>query len=193
MTANGSPKDSGQTVWDQTVATNLKRLRTMRGLSTTRLSALLKDRGQSIPPTGITRIEKGQRRVSAGELASLAVVLRVSPLTLLLPWTERPEEQVGLPGIGAVTTDQLWLWADGVLPLDVSDADPQGDQQRFKLDSRPPWARDWARYLTFIEALKVGDEAGKLFDQAQGEGLTPREVLEKWQTSWRHPREERPS
>lgn len=68
---------------DRQLAVNLLRARNARGLSTTRLSAALKEFGQPIPPTGITRIEKGQRHVSASELIALGEVLNVDPMMLV--------------------------------------------------------------------------------------------------------------
>lgn len=125
----------------QQVAANLLRLRTKRGLSTTQLSATLGELGQPIPATGITRIEKGQRHVSADDLVALAIALQVSPLTLLLPWLESADAEVEIAGVGTVTAHQAWFWAMGFRPLSVSDSDPDGDLQRFPLDALPPWAR----------------------------------------------------
>lgn len=62
---------------------NIKRIREGRGMSTTRLAAALEQLGQPIPATGITRIEKGQRRVDVDELIALAEVLDVDPIRLL--------------------------------------------------------------------------------------------------------------
>lgn len=185
MTANEPAEDTSHSGWDGQVARNVARVRTARGVSTTRLSAQLKELGQSIPPTGITRIEKGQRRVSAGELAALAVALRVSPLTLLLPWTDAPDEQVDVPGLGPVTAERLWMWADGAVPLEMSESDPQGDEQRYRLDSRPAWARDWSRYLSFMEVVRLGDRAGDMFNEARDKGVSPQEFAETWRRSTR--------
>jgi len=105
------------------------------------LSALLGQLEQPIPATGITRIEKEQRRVNASELFGLAVALQVSPLTLLLPWPENADAEVEITAIGTMTAEQAWDWAMGFQPPALSDADPVGDLQRFPLDSLPPWAR----------------------------------------------------
>lgn len=126
---------------DRQVGANLLELRTKRGLSTTRLATALKEIGQSIPATGITRIEKGQRRVAVGELFALAVVLQVSPLTLLLPWPESPDADVEVTAVGPTTAREVWDWALGLQPPKLSETDPVGDLQRFPLDSLPPWAR----------------------------------------------------
>jgi hypothetical protein len=125
----------------QHTAHNIKRLRNNRGISTTRLSAALNKLGRQIPATGITRIEKGQRRVDTGDLFALAAVLDVSPLTLLLPWPEDPDTEVEITGVGSMTARQAWAWALGRRPPTLDSADPAADLQRFHLDSLPPWAR----------------------------------------------------
>lgn len=110
---------------------------------------------------------------------ALALVLRVSPLTLLLPWTERPDEEVELAGVGLVTADRVWDWADGRAPLVASESDPRGDRQRYRLDARPPWARAWVQNATMAELAEAvqnyDPEAGKAFREAlagrsEGEG-----------------------
>lgn len=70
------------------VRRNILRLRTERRLTTARLSAALKELGQPIQPTGITKLEKGERRVDVDDLVALAVALHVSPAQLLEPPTE---------------------------------------------------------------------------------------------------------
>ncbi|MEU0098283.1 helix-turn-helix transcriptional regulator [Streptomyces sp. NPDC006267] len=71
-------------VGDQ-VRVNLLRLRTVRRLSTTKLSAALRQAGRPIPPTGITRIEKGERRVDVDDLLALAQALEVPYGQLIEP------------------------------------------------------------------------------------------------------------
>lgn len=136
-----SAKQSEVSPTDRQVALNLVRLRAMRGVSTTRLAAALKSAGRSIPATGITRIEKEQRRVDAGDLVALAAALGVSPMTLLLPWPDDPDVEGEITGMDGVTARDVWDWALGLYPLTRSTTDPVGDAQRFRLDSLPPWAR----------------------------------------------------
>src|SRR3954469_12722831 len=112
MTATTPPSEGRDTGWgpiSRYVAETLVRLRTTRGLSTTRLSAALKEIGHAIPPTGITRIEKGTRRVDSDDLVALAVVLKVSPTALLLPSTI--VGTVELTDGKAVAALDAWLWA----------------------------------------------------------------------------------
>jgi transcriptional regulator with XRE-family HTH domain len=102
------------------VAANLRRIRQRKGMSTAQLSRRLRELGQPIPDTGITKIEKGVRRVDVDDLVALAVALEVTPNALLLPEMDTPHiasafyltprEEEGRPG-------DLWAWATGELPL----------------------------------------------------------------------------
>ncbi|WP_073927778.1 helix-turn-helix transcriptional regulator [Streptomyces sp. CB03911] len=97
------------------MAANLLRLRTARGLSTTQLANAVKELGQSIPATGITRIEKGERRVDVDDLIAFALALNVAPNALLLPpdWSDA---EVDLVPEVTLSTRQAWLWAEGRSP-----------------------------------------------------------------------------
>jgi len=72
----------------------------------------------SINPVGIRRIEARERRVTPDDLTALAVALKVSPVTLLMPGlpdAEDPTEMVEVTGIDAkVPAAKLltWLRAD---------------------------------------------------------------------------------
>lgn len=147
MTVNPTPPKPKPTGWgpvSRYVADNLVRLRMDRSLSTTRLSAALKEIGHSIPATGITRIEKGQRRVDVDDLVALAVVLKVSPTALLLPPSLLGE--VELAPRRSVNAIEAWTWAMSRYPLDLPKE--QGEARRTALDdhqmhSLPPGLRTW--------------------------------------------------
>ncbi|WP_435272192.1 helix-turn-helix domain-containing protein [Streptomyces parvulus] len=123
------------------VRANVERVRESRGMTKKQLADRVSELGRPIPPLGISRIEAGTRRVDADDLVALAVALRVSPSTLLLPSgpADRPAH---VTAAGTVTTVEAWLWADGIRPLKLSDQDPSGDVQRYQLDARPAWARN---------------------------------------------------
>jgi len=72
---------------------NVERLRAERDLSLNRLSALLEEAGRPVPPLGLSRMIKAERRVDVDELVALAEVLDVTPDVLLAP----PEEAAGDP------------------------------------------------------------------------------------------------
>lgn len=96
-------------------AENLRRIRDARGLSTARLSKLLEDVGRPIQPTGITKIEKKERKVDVDDLVALALVLNVSPLALLLPPVDG-DESVSLAPAVEVPAWLAWEWAEGTSP-----------------------------------------------------------------------------
>lgn len=81
-----TPKPLGSA--GEQVARNVKLIREAQRLSTTKLAALLAEAGQPIPATGITRIEKGQRRVDVDDLIAIAAVFGVRPETLWAPPAE---------------------------------------------------------------------------------------------------------
>ena len=64
---------------------NLVRIRQSRALSTTALATKMTALGRPMHATGITKIEKGDRRVDVDDLAALAQVLRVGMAQLLEP------------------------------------------------------------------------------------------------------------
>lgn len=146
VTANPTPPKSKAAGWgpvSRYVADNLVRLRKARSLSTTRLSAELKEIGHSIPATGITRIEKGERRVDVDDLMALAAALKVSPTAFLLPPTLVGDVEIApdltLPAVEA------WLWATSRRPLSLPG---EGEARSTASDdhqvhSLPPGLRQW--------------------------------------------------
>jgi transcriptional regulator with XRE-family HTH domain len=64
---------------------NVERLRQERGLSLNRLSAELERAGRPIPPLGLSRIARAERRVDVDEFLALAEVLGTTPGELLAP------------------------------------------------------------------------------------------------------------
>jgi hypothetical protein len=116
----GRPKAAGPS--SERVAHNVRRIRLSRnGMTTAALSRLLAAAGQQIADTGITRIEKGDRRVDVDDLVALAVALRCSPARLLLPEAHAP--MVDLTATHDITPttvanmEQMWAWATGERPL----------------------------------------------------------------------------
>lgn len=97
------------------VRANIKRLREKRGLSYRELSERLTAAGRPIPTLGLSRIEKGERRVDTDDLMALSIVLGVNPQAFLLPPTIHGESEV--TGAGSVRNESLWDWADGRLLL----------------------------------------------------------------------------
>ncbi len=122
------------------VGQNVKRLRDRRDLSIYALSGALERVGRPITPSAIAKIEKNQRQVSVDDLAALAIVLGVSPSALLIPFTDRPDEQVEITGGGAVPALAAWEWADGKTPIRYApDRHPETQWREYELYGRPAW------------------------------------------------------
>lgn len=105
----------------KTVAENLARLRKLRGYTTRQLSGLLERNGRAIPASGITRMEKAERQVTADELVALAAALGVNPSALLLPVNVDQDDAVEVTGAGTHRAETFWHWADGGGPLPLKE------------------------------------------------------------------------
>lgn len=113
---------------------NVRQLRERRGLTVRQLSARLTELGRPILPSGITKIEQGQRRVDADDLVALAVALGVTPNRLLL--TGRvADDTVRLTPAVEVSQVAAWWWATGEQRLPGPHAVP--DDRQFGAENRP--------------------------------------------------------
>ena len=101
----------------ETVAANVKQLRTHRGLTQADLSERLTDIGRPIPVASIGKLETGLRKIEVDDLVVLAIALDVSPLTLLLPGSRRATDPVAATGV-TTNAGRLWEWALGVRSLE---------------------------------------------------------------------------
>lgn len=123
------------------VRLNIKRLREERGLSYAALSRGLAEVDRPIPTLGLSRIESGQRRVDADDLAALAVVLGVHPVGLLLPFTG--VGTVEITGAGTVPARDAWKWAEGRRPLQAPADDDGTAEVDFQKHARPKGIRTY--------------------------------------------------
>ena len=78
-------------------------------------AASLKALGHPINQSAITRIERGERKVTLGEVVALAVALDVAPIYLFLPIDE---DRVSLTPTKEVNAAVARQWAAGIRPLD---------------------------------------------------------------------------
>lgn len=97
----------------QRVAANVKHFRGRIGVR--ELSARMTDLGRPILPSGITKIELGQRRVDADDLVALAVALEVNTNALLMPRDPEADTAV-LTEDYSTTGKRAWRWAVGQSP-----------------------------------------------------------------------------
>lgn len=101
----------------QTVAKNVKRLRTARNLTYAEMSRRLTERGQAIPELGLRRIENEQRKVDVDDLIALAHVLNTTPDMLLMPEAPSENTPAETTSLGAINALELWNWLkDGDIP-----------------------------------------------------------------------------
>lgn len=105
-----NPVASGPTA--ERVAKNIERVRKSRQLHQKDVSELLKDVGRPMLPTTVSKMERGERRIDVDDLVALALVLNVSPLTLLLP-DDSSQEPVKLTEEFEVASLTAWQWGEG--------------------------------------------------------------------------------
>lgn len=151
MTTDPRPRTQINDSTGQQVAANVRRIREGRGWSTYDLSRAMGEAGRPIAPSAIAKVERAERRVDVGDLMALAVVLGVSPLTLLLPANARGQKDAnGIPqeartevtGAGDVGVVDAWRWAwcqDTLQPGDPDADEEEADRRlmEFLLRSRP--------------------------------------------------------
>lgn len=131
----------------EAVRQNIRRLRDAQGVSGSQLSTRLSEIGRPIPLVGIQRIESGERRVDADDLAALAVALGVSPITLLMPAVDSADDPVTTTGFGGeMAAYQLLLW---LLGYDTLPASPEQlrffgpvTRMMFRANAWPIWTHD---------------------------------------------------
>ncbi len=123
------------------VAANLKAVRRRRGLTVRQLSERLKELGAPILPSGITKIEQGDRRVDVNDLMALAAALNVSPARLLLPDVgERDLIQI-TPNLPPQELWIAWDWMEGGSPLAYDGQTLTKEAALAYGDERPAWMR----------------------------------------------------
>lgn len=113
----GIKKEPGPTA--TRVAEAMRRIRRGQNLTTAELSRRLSALRYPIADTGITKAEKGDRRVDVDDLVPLALALGITPNTLLMPdadWLGARTVHELTPAV-AGTAEELWQWAQGETPL----------------------------------------------------------------------------
>lgn len=106
------------------VARNVAQLREQRGMSVRALSARMDKLGRPLLPSGITKLEQGDRRVDVEDLLALAVAFGVNPSRLLLG-PDGEDQPVILTPTVTVPAWAAWQWADGFQPLPTRPADDE--------------------------------------------------------------------
>lgn len=158
----------------KTVADNLSRLRKVRGYSTRQLSAELERKGRSVSASGITRMEKGDRVVTADDLVAFAAVFGVSPVSLLLPLTTSAETPVEITGAGTVDALRAWEWGIGRIPLRTDPEHERTQLAEHRLYGMPQWLWDHVQFTVLAKAAAGGRltaQARSLMGGADGQSV----------------------
>lgn len=101
------------------VAENIARSRQARGLSQSDLVAKLREIGLNFAVSGISKIEKGQRKMDPDDLVGFAIALDTTPNALLFgtPFYLGPEP-LALTELRSWPANKVWSWATGDYPLE---------------------------------------------------------------------------
>lgn len=99
---------------NQYVAGNIRAARQAIGMDLRTMSKLLTDAGRKLSPSGISKLEAGDRRVDVDDLTVIAYLLRTTPAALLTP----PDAASGVTGVpGEYLPEELEKWMQGWLTL----------------------------------------------------------------------------
>lgn len=109
----GNPKGLSSKI----VASQVRKMRSSRGLDLAGLSKELKQIGWPISVAALSRLENRDRRIDVDDLVAISAALDVSPLELLFTnETLDGSQGTGLPG--ELETSEVWAWAtDETVPL----------------------------------------------------------------------------
>lgn len=139
----------------EAVRANVTRLREALNLTYAQLSRKLDEIERPIPALGLRRIEAGDRRVDADDLVALALALDVSPITLLMPQTQRAEDVTPILK-HEVPAWMLWSWLGGHASLTRDNGD-EDHRRRANVEHRiraiPPWDYSFRSPDDFVEEL----------------------------------------
>jgi transcriptional regulator with XRE-family HTH domain len=149
----------------QWIMRHLRRYRELRGLSHGELSERLAGLGRPIPPQGLRRIERGDRRVDVDDLIALARALGVAPVMLVFPLGQAATVEL-LPGQEQPTWDAVrWFTGHGSYPEATA-----GTSRLYTGPYRSPGAvglftiheglvTDWQLRITKIRLMRRIDDA----------------------------------
>ncbi len=141
------------------VATNIRAARQSIGMDLRTMSVKLTEVGRKISPSGISKIENGDRRVDVDDLTAIAYLLRTTPAALLTP----PSDGVEVTGVSSrFLPEEIQAWVAGRVKLTPDDLLRYWKEERFNASSY----------------VKRFEDALAQYDQGQL-GLTPREVYEE--------------
>lgn len=158
------------------MADNVHQLRERRGLSIRQLAGKLGDLlDKPFHPSGVVKIEKGERGVDADDLVALALALGVTPNRLLLT-EDVADATVQLTATREASQISAWWWATGeqrLHGLAVTD-------EQFSAENRPHDPRGTTTVARLRELTAAGqlDTLRRGFADARAAGLGVAEVAD---------------
>jgi transcriptional regulator with XRE-family HTH domain len=167
----------------QTVAKNLRRLRTDRELSLKELAEKAAASGRKFGINALSQAEKGQRRLDVDDLVALAAALDVTPAALMLPVTIDREAPVQITGVKEpVPAQRAWRWmvGDQPLPGQMEGRSAEWGVQIFQSIARPWWlmgmlSADVVEYEGFRQVR--GEAAKEIFERRRPDPEDPSKTL----------------
>lgn len=146
------------------VAANVRTARQAIGMDLRTFAERVKATGRTMSPSGLSKVENGDRRVDVDDLTVFAYILQTTPAALLTPPADAPDP-AGVPaGVpeAQFTAEELRTWVQGRVKLTTEDLVRYWKEESFTA----------ASYIKRFEDLLA------LYDQGQV-GITPREVYEE--------------
>lgn len=160
------------------VGRSVQELRQRRGLSHRALAERTRQIGRPIQPTGIVKIEAGERRVDVDDLVALAIAFDVTPNRLLLG-EAGDAEQLSLTETAGASAAAVWRWACGESPLrrdlwaDVP-ADIDLDRvHRFRSENRPHDPPEMTTLAEVGDHREIWEAARRALEAASDAGFGP--------------------
>lgn len=155
-----------------TVGSNVARVRKSQQLSLQDVADKLTSLGRRISLSGLSKIERGERRADVDDLMALAIALDVSPLALLLPVVEEPGADTRVTG-ALGSAGLFWAWA-------LAERTPFSQDDRSFVARSLPWWLDsnieLAWYGNLDLAMGVGDAEPEVVETHFYTAKTPSDV-----------------
>lgn len=137
-------RSNGRGAVGAALQSELEAQRKRRSLSQRALSRHLNDQGTPLSPSQLAKIELGERTVSVDDLVALALVLKVSPIRLLLPDTAAADDEITIGSGHTQPAFVVWGWAQGTGPWPTL-----SEEEGFNSDED---LADWvAQYPTWLQ------------------------------------------
>lgn len=181
-----------QTPVGATVAQQVRRFRKERGWSVRQLADECARVGATrLTQSSLANIERGlaqgatrkSREVTADELVALALALRVSPLSLLLPVDKEPDATFALTKSVTARRDDAWRWgrAEAALPDEPWDPVDPARAEEFERLSLPAEERHARRQTAGRLADEVRRDVYRLLSASGFASASMPEVEEKYE------------